>query len=151
MLTLGHYVKQLRGNKTQQEIADLCGFDHSMISCVESDRKTRLASVKILAHKGLKVSPEEWETIKLLWLQNQSGEPIFSDAARKAREKLILNESSEVEKFADAVAARINKNMEVISTNRLQEPILALLGNPKTLKGVKQFLAVYRALDPKSP
>jgi transcriptional regulator with XRE-family HTH domain len=150
MLTLGNYVKQLRGEKSQQQIAHAVGVDHSLVSFIEADKPVRMTSLKKICRKGLKVSDDDWQMIKLLWLQQQSGESVFTKTMTKARESLNERSTDTTQEFIDKVEDGIRQNMDLISKERLQILIVSIFTNRKLLSSLRQYYEVFKALDPKS-
>lgn len=147
MLTLGSYLKELRGERRQEDIARDAGIDPSLISMAENDTHVRPASLKKI-RKGLKAKEDEWETIKLLWLQQRFNEPIYTRRSAKAREVLALKENTDAENFLSQLHDAAQKHLPVINKNNLQGVILDILKNPKLLTSLKQFHDIAKALTP---
>lgn len=150
MLTLGQFIKELRGERTQDDVARAYHGDPSMISFAESDKKIRFSSLRKICKQGLKLSDTDWETVKLLWLEQQSGEPVFTKSAASARKALQLKEATANQDFLEKLESRVLRNMTTISKNQLQATILTIFDNPNLMKALKQFYEVFRSFEPKS-
>lgn len=150
MLTLGSYCEELRGSRRQHEVAAGAGFNHSIVSFLESDKNIRFSTLQAVAKKGLKVNDHQWNNIKLLWLEQQSGEKFRPNDWRDSARELQLRERSATDEFTDAAVEKLKSNIDVIAKNRLQTVIIEVLGNPKLLVALKSFREVFRDLEPKS-
>ena len=138
-MTLGQQIKTLRLHRqlTQQEVAKRAQLDDSAVSFVESDRKCRFETIAAI-RRALKPSADEWGQIKLLWLENQSGEPAPAAA---------------IPTLAAARATRRTKLLEAIATALPasgvdEQLLLALLADRRFLAALPQVANLYRALAP---
>jgi transcriptional regulator with XRE-family HTH domain len=147
--SLSQFVIERRGKKSQREIAKSVGVDASLLSLVEGGRKKiRVESLKKLA-KGLDLTREDWELMKLLWLQEQTGEPILTPTMMKARDRLALNdrEADAEEEFYTSIRTALRKNMALIKSEKLSDTLVSVLQNARMLRALRNFYEVYHTLN----
>lgn len=149
-MTLGQFIKEIRLAKklTQKQVADAAGIDDSMISFTENDKSIRPETLRIICQSGLKVNDHDWQYIRLLWLENQTGEPVFKASATKARENLVINEQSSTTEFVAQVGELVESNIDLIDREGLRHVLVQFLRTPKLLISLKQHYQVYLSFHP---
>ncbi len=134
MLKLGQFIRQLREGLTQQEVARRAGVDDSLVSFIESEKPVRFDTLKSVCKRGLQVSDADWQTIRLLWLEQVSDEPVFCASLAKARKTLELREADEASEFLEKVVEAVTRNLPIIDRRDLREPFLAVISNSRVIE-----------------
>lgn len=156
MLSLGNFVKDLRlkandGGKplTQQEVARKAGVDDSLVSFLESNKVVRFETLRAICRKGLSINDNDWNTIKLLWLEQVSKEPVFSESMTSSRKALELRERADTQEFLIQVEGALSRNIAVLEENNLKEVFLEFASNPQLLATLPSIHDLYKSVTGK--
>lgn len=145
---LAQRLKELRGEREQQDIARAGGVDPSLISYIESGGSVRPDSLRKVA-QGLGASAAQWHELKLLWLEMQFDEPVSTPPFLKARKDLELRDQSKSDSFIAQFTGAVRTNFHAISKNDATQILLRIVKTPKLIASLKQFRDITAAVDPR--
>src|SRR5579872_6310697 len=134
-MILEKYLIELREDRkmNRPELAAKAGVTASLVHYVENGKKIRFNTVRRICKTGLAVTDYEWAIVKLLWLQQVSGEDSFQPTMTRAKKSMELKEMSAIQEFWEKLQDRVSRNMSVIDREDLRNEILEIFGNPKLI------------------
>ena len=148
-MTLGAFIRNRRAGRSQTEVALAAEVNPSLLSFIEDGKKVRFTTVRAICRKGLKVSDADWSLVKILWLEQQSGEPLVGRPA--AAKRLTKLEQRGSTRFNRQVEDCLAQHATLISERNLQPSILAVLGDHRLLRALPDYLRVFQAINEPLP
>ena len=137
--------------KNSQDVifATRAGVNASLLSFIEDGKKVRFKTFRAICQHGLQLPKADWDLAKLLWLEQQSGEPITHGGGSAQRLNLLHQRGNAT--LHRQIEACLDKHKTLISERQLQSSIVTVLGDHRLLRALPDYIRVFHSIHDPEP